>query len=105
MIWSAKNGDISKGQTGTAAPMVVKDKVYIGISGGEFGVRGHLTAYDINTGKRVWRGYSMGPDSDTLMGPATTHLGQSVGRDSGMTTWEGDQWKIWWWHDLGLVLV
>ncbi len=94
MIWSAKNGDISKGQTGTAAPMVVKDKVYIGISGGEFGVRGHLTAYDINTGKRVWRGYSMGPDSDTLMGPSTTHLGQSVGRDSGMTTWEGDQWKI-----------
>ena len=94
MMWSAKNGDISKGQTGTAAPMVVDDKVYIGISGGEFGVRGHLTAYDINTGKRVWRGYSMGPDSDTLMGPATTHLGQSVGRDSGMTTWEGDQWKI-----------
>ena len=94
MIWSAKNGDISKGQTGTAAPMVVKDKVYLGISGGEFGVRGHLTAYDINTGDRVWRGYSMGPDSDTLMGPSTTHLGKSVGKDSGLTTWEGDQWKI-----------
>ena len=94
MMWSAKNGDISKGQTGTAAPMVVDDKVYLGISGGEFGVRGHLTAYDINTGERVWRGYSMGPDSDTLMGPATTHLGQSVGKDSGLTTWEGDQWKI-----------
>ncbi len=94
MMWSAKNGDISKGQTGTAAPMVVDDKVYIGISGGEFGVRGHLTAYDVNSGERVWRGYSMGPDSDTLMGPATTHLGQSVGKDSGLTTWEGDQWKI-----------
>ncbi len=94
MMWSAKNGDISKGQTGTAAPMVVDDKVYIGISGGEFGVRGHLTAYDVNSGERVWRGYSMGPDSDTLMGPQTTHLGQSVGKDSGMTTWEGDQWKI-----------
>ena len=94
MMWSAKNGDISKGQTGTAAPMVVDDKVYIGISGGEFGVRGHLTAYDVNSGERVWRGYSMGPDSDTLMGPETTHLGQSVGKDSGLTTWEGDQWKI-----------
>ena len=110
--WSASNGDISKGQTGTSAPMVVKDKVYVGISGGEFGVRGHLTAYDTNTGKRVWRGYSMGPDSDTLMGADTTHLGKSVGKDSGLTTWEGDQWKIgggttWGWYsydpDLNLV--
>ena len=94
VLWSAKNGDISKGEAGTSAPMVVDDKVYIGISGSEFGVRGHLTAYDINTGERVWRGYSMGPDSDTLMGPATTHLGQSVGKDSGLKTWESYQWKV-----------
>ena len=103
MMWSASNGDISKGQTGTAAPMVVGDKIYVGISGGEFGVRGHLTAYNTKTGKMVWRGYSMGPDSDTLMGPETTHLGQSVGKDSGTATWEGDQWKIgggttWGWY-------
>ena len=103
MMWSASNGDISKGQTGTAAPMVVKDKVYVGISGGEFGVRGHLTAYDTKSGKMVWRGYSMGPDSDTLMGSDTTHLGKSVGKDSGTATWEGDQWKIgggttWGWY-------
>ena len=93
-MWSSSNGDISKGETGTAAPMVVKDKVYVGISGGEFGVRGHLTAYNTATGKRVWRGYSMGPDSDTLMGPKTTHLGKSVGKNSGTATWKGDQWKI-----------
>ena len=103
MMWSASNGDISKGQTGTAAPMVVKDKVYVGISGGEFGVRGHLTAYDTKSGKMVWRGYSMGPDSDTLMGSDTTHLGKSVGKNSGTATWEGDQWKIgggttWGWY-------
>jgi hypothetical protein len=42
----------------------VKDKVLIGISGAEFGVRCHMTAYDINSGKKVWRAYSMGPDSD-----------------------------------------
>ncbi|MDD9806413.1 MAG: methanol/ethanol family PQQ-dependent dehydrogenase [Gammaproteobacteria bacterium] len=110
--WSVSNGDISKGQTGTAAPMVVKDKVYVGISGGEFGVRGHLTAYNTKTGKRVWRGYSMGPDSDTLMSAKTTHLGKSVGKDSGIKTWKGDQWKIgggttWGWYsydpDLNLV--
>ncbi|MDH3193557.1 MAG: methanol/ethanol family PQQ-dependent dehydrogenase, partial [Acidimicrobiia bacterium] len=112
-VWSVSNGDPKKGETGTSAPMVVKDKVLVGISGGEFGVRGHLTAYDIKTGKQVWRGYSMGPDSDTLMDPnKTTHLGQPVGKDSGTATWEGDQWKIgggttWGWYsydpDLNLV--
>jgi PQQ-dependent dehydrogenase (methanol/ethanol family) len=94
-VWEAKNGDPSKGETGTAAPMVYKDKVYVGISGGEFGVRGHLTAYNIADGKQAWRGWSMGPDSDTLLDPEkTTHLGKPVGKDSGTATWEGDQWKI-----------
>ena len=40
VVWSVKDGDPSKGQTGTAAPMVFKDKVLVGVSGGEFGVRG-----------------------------------------------------------------
>ena len=112
-LWSVSNGDPSKGATGTSAPMVVNDKVYVGISGGEFGVRGHLTAYDVGSGKQVWRAYSMGPDSDTLMDPEkTTHLGEPVGKDSGTATWEGDQWKIgggttWGWYsydpDLNLV--
>src|ERR1700751_1611048 len=55
VAWSVKNGDPSKGQTGTSAPMVIKDKVLVGISGGEFGVRGSVTAYNIKDGKRVWR--------------------------------------------------
>src|SRR5262245_64346662 len=46
---------ISKGETGTSAPMVIKDKVLIGISGGEFGVQCHMTAYDLKSGRRVWR--------------------------------------------------
>ena len=54
-VWSVKNGDPSKGATGTSAPLVVKDKVLVGISGGEFGVRGYLTAYDIKDGKQAWR--------------------------------------------------
>jgi len=104
VAWTAKNGDPSKGETGTAAPHVIKDKVIVGISGGEFGVRGSVTAYDIKDGKQVWRGYSMGPDSDTLIDPEkTTHLGKPVGKDSGTNTWEGDQWKIgggttWGWY-------
>ncbi|MEW7988236.1 MAG: lanthanide-dependent methanol dehydrogenase XoxF5 [Candidatus Thiodiazotropha sp.] len=112
-VWSVKNGDPSKGETSTAAPMVVKDKVFIGISGGEFGVRGSMTAYNLNDGKLAWRAYSMGPDSDTLLDPQkTTHLGKPVGKDSGINTWKGDQWKIgggatWGWYsydpDLNLM--
>jgi PQQ-dependent dehydrogenase (methanol/ethanol family) len=95
VVWSVKNGDPAKGETGTSAPLVVKDKVLIGISGGEFGVRGSMAAYNIADGTLAWRGYSMGPDSDTLLDPEkTTSLGQPVGVDSGTSTWEGDQWKI-----------
>ena len=52
----------------------------------------------------LWRGYSMGPDSDTLIDPEkTTNLGKPVGADSSVKTWEGDQWKIgggttWGWY-------
>ena len=103
VAWSVSNGDPAVGATMTSAAMVVKNLVIVGISGGEFGVRGHVTAYDLGSGELVWRGYSMGPDSDTLMSAATTHLGQSVGVDSGLATWEGDQWKIgggttWGWY-------
>ena len=95
VVWQASNGDPKKGETGTSAPMVVKDKVFVGISGGEFGVQGHMTAYNISDGSMAWRGYSTGPDDQTLLDPENTmHLGQPVGKDSGISTWEGDQWKI-----------
>ena len=57
VVWSVKNGDPGKGETGTSAPLVVKDKVLVGISGGEFGVQCHVTAYDLKSGKQVWRAY------------------------------------------------
>lgn len=104
VVWSVKNGDPARGETNTATVLPVKDKVIVGISGGEFGVRGHVTAYALKDGKQLWRGYSMGPDSDTLMDPEkTTHLGKPVGVNSGTATWEGDQWKIgggatWGWY-------
>lgn len=113
VVWQVSNGDPKKGETGTSAPMVVNDKVMVGISGGEFGVQGHLTAYNISDGSLAWRGYSTGPDDQTLMdGENTMHLGKPVGKDSGIATWEGDQWKIgggttWGWYsydpDLNLV--
>lgn len=106
-VWSAKNGTVadgSTGESGTSAPMVVKDKVIVGISGGEFGVRGHLTAYNIKDGAVAWRAWSMGSDKETLIDQEkTTQLGKPVGADSGTNTWEGDQWKTgggttWGWY-------
>ena len=102
--WTAVNGDPKKGETNTATVLPVKDKIIVGISGGEFGVRCHVTAYDQATGKQVWRAYSMGPDSDLLFDPEkTTSLGKPVGKDSSLKTWEGDQWQIgggctWGWY-------
>jgi len=104
VVWSVMDGEAGKGQSGTDAPFVFKDKVLVGISGGEFGVRGWVSAYNIKDGKLVWRGYSEGPDSDTLIDPdKTTSLGKPVGKDSSTSTWEGDQWKIgggatWGWY-------
>ncbi len=102
-----------RAQTGTDAPMVVKDKVFIGVSGGEFGVRGWLSAYDTKDGKLAWRAYSEGPGFRPLVDPEkTTALGKPIGKDSSLKTWEGDQWKIgggttWGWYsydpDLNLI--
>ncbi|MBB4229438.1 methanol/ethanol family PQQ-dependent dehydrogenase [Rhizobium mongolense] len=107
VMWSVKNGEDTaggKGESGTSAPMVFKDKVLVGISGGEFGVRGHVTAYNLKDGSVAWKAYSTGPDAETLMdGEKTTHLGKPVGKDSGVSSWEGEQWKqgggtTWGWY-------
>ncbi|HEY9039009.1 MAG TPA: methanol/ethanol family PQQ-dependent dehydrogenase [Roseovarius sp.] len=93
--WTVVNGDPTIGETNTATVMPVKDKVLVGISGGEFGVRGHLTAYNIADGTMAWRAYSLGPDEDMLIDPEnTTHLGKPIGANSSLDSWEGDQWKI-----------
>jgi len=93
-IWKAVVDDAKKGATGTGAPLVVKDKVLVGVSGGEFGVQSHLDAYDIKDGKLAWRAYSMGPDDQILFDANTTSMGKPVGKDSSLKTWQGDQWKI-----------
>ncbi|QFT99178.1 Methanol dehydrogenase [cytochrome c] subunit 1 precursor [Roseovarius sp. THAF8] len=106
--WEVVNGDPSIGETNTATVLPVKDKVIVGISGGEFGVRGHVTAYNMSDGTQAWRAYSMGPDEDILVDPEnTTHLGEPVGENSGTNTWEGDQWQIgggttWGWYSADL---
>ena len=114
-LWTAKNGDPQLGQTMTSAPLVVHDKVIVGIAGGEYGVRGYISAYDMKTGKLAWRAYSVGSDQDMLFDANKTIDGATqspVGKDSSLKTWQGDQWKLgggttwgWYTYDPQLNLV
>jgi len=112
-VWNTKVGEINRGESITMAPLVVKGKVLVGNSGGEFGVRGWLTALDAANGKLAWRAYHTGPDSDVLIGPRfKPFYPQDRGTDLGVSTWPGDAWKYggggsWGWisYDPALDLV
>ncbi len=77
VVWDVTSADYRTGHSFTVAPLVVKNLVVIGISGGEYGVRGFIDAYDADTGQRKWRLY-------TVPGPG----------EPGNETWEGDSWKV-----------
>jgi len=96
LLWSAENADPSIGESGTMSPLVVNDKVIVGISGGEYGVRAHLTAYNTETGEMEWRGYSQGPDEEVLLDPETAlMMGEPIGdKDLGVTTWPEGEWEL-----------
>ncbi|MEA1673371.1 lanthanide-dependent methanol dehydrogenase XoxF5 [Nitrospirillum sp. BR 11163] len=112
-LWKVANGDPKKGETMTGAPVIVKDKVLVGISGGEFGVQGRMTAYNLKDGSVAWKAYSVGPDDQILVDPQkTTSLGKPIGANSSLSTWQGDQWKTgggatWGWtsYDPALNLI
>jgi PQQ-dependent dehydrogenase (methanol/ethanol family) len=95
LLWNRQLGDINKGETMTMAPMVIRNQVFVGNSGGELGVRGWLTALDVATGQIAWRAYSTGPDSDVLIGKQfRPFYAQDRGTDLGVSSWGPDQWKI-----------
>ncbi len=74
--WDIVVADYKTGHSMTGAPLAVKDKIVVGIAGGEYGIRGFLDAYDAATGKRAWRFW-------TVPGPG----------EPGHATWTGDSWK------------
>ncbi|HEY7286589.1 MAG TPA: PQQ-dependent dehydrogenase, methanol/ethanol family [Vicinamibacterales bacterium] len=76
-LWETQVADSMLGYSLTSAPLVVRDKVLVGITGGEFGVRGFLDAYDAVSGRRLWRWYA-------VPGPG----------EFGNDTWKGDSWKL-----------
>ena len=102
--WTVKVGDPAIGETLTSTVMPVKDKIIVGISGGEYGVRGRVVALNIADGKEAWKAYSTGPDAEMLVDPEKTMvLGKPIGTDSSLKSWEGDQWKTgggttWGWY-------
>jgi lanthanide-dependent methanol dehydrogenase len=112
-VWRTKMGDINRGETMTMAPLVVKNKVLVGNSGGEMGVRGWIAALDAGSGREVWRAFSTGPDADVRIGDDfRPFYDDHRGKDLGVTTWSGDQWKIgggtvWGWisYDPALDLI
>jgi alcohol dehydrogenase (cytochrome c) len=75
-LWNIAVGDVPSGYSITLSPLVVKDKVIVGVGGGEFGIRGYIAAYYAATGKEAWRFY-------TVPGPG----------EPGQDTWAGDSWK------------
>jgi lanthanide-dependent methanol dehydrogenase len=94
-VWRTRVGDIGRGETMTMAPLVVGDKVLVGNSGGELGVRGWLTALDTATGNVAWRAYSTGPDADVLIGPEFhPFYADDAVPDRGVATWPPEKWKI-----------
>ena len=103
VVWSDKRDDPKRGATSTAAAHVFDDTIIVGISGGEFGVRGYVQAYDLE-GNVKYKAYSTGPDEEMLVDPQKTmSMLKPVGKDSSLKTWQGDQWKIgggttWGWY-------
>jgi alcohol dehydrogenase (cytochrome c) len=75
-LWNTTVADPKAGYAMTLAPLVVKDKVIIGVAGGEYGIRGFIAAYDAKTGKEAWKFY-------TIPGPG----------EPGHESWSGDSWK------------
>ena len=102
-VWRTPIADVAKGETVTMAPLVAAGKVLVGDSGGEFGVRGSLTALDEGSGKIAWRAYSTGPDKDVLIGPNFhPYYASDQGKDLGVRSWPGEAWKqgggtVWGW--------
>lgn len=93
-LWKTRNADPAKGETMTGSGMVIHDKYIVGVSGGEFGVRGWVAAYNINTGKQVWKARSMGPDEDLLLASDFNAANPHYGRfGEGTKSWPGEQWK------------
>ena len=111
-LWNTKIADLAQGETTPMAPLVVKDRVLVGASGGEFGILGWMKGLDLATGKIMWTATNIGPDSLVLAKAGTFKAFYDKGAQLGQTTWPADAWKhggapVWGWltYDPELDLV
>ncbi len=112
-LWKTRVGDIQRGETTTMAPLIVKDKVLIGNSGGEMGVRRWVKALALDSGRLLWTAYSTGPDNEVLLGSDfKPFYPKDRGENLGASTWPPEAWKtgggtVWGWlsYDPELNLV
>lgn len=112
-VWRIKMVNVQNGATMTMSPFVVKNKVLVGNSGGEFGKIGFIAALDVDTGKEIWRAYSTGPDAIVKIGPDFhPYYARFKGQDLGVKSWPVDMWKhgggtVWGWitYDPKLNLI
>ena len=101
-LWMTRTASLQDGETITSSLFIVKDRVIVGVSGGEFGIRGRVTALDLATGKIVWVGYNLGPDSDMLAKPSVFKPFYDKGADLGASSWPGAKYMtggapVWGW--------
>ena len=112
-MWRTKLADFQKGETITMAPLVAKDKIIVGNSGGEMGVRGWAIALDKTSGKVLWKAFNTGPDFEVLIGSEfKPFFDQYNGKDLGVASWPPDMWRqgggtVWGWvsYDPDLNLI
>ncbi|HEV7444456.1 MAG TPA: PQQ-dependent dehydrogenase, methanol/ethanol family [Steroidobacteraceae bacterium] len=88
-VWSVQTSDPAKSYTITGAPRIVKGRVIIGNGGGEYITRGYVTAYDAETGKHIWRFYTVPGEPGKPDGAASDQVLERKAR----STWHGEFWK------------
>jgi len=84
LVWETQTTDPKKALSITGAPRIIKDKVLIGAGGAEFGVRGYISAYDAETGKQIWRFYTVPGDPSKGF--------ENKAMEMAAKTWTGDRW-------------
>jgi PQQ-dependent dehydrogenase (methanol/ethanol family) len=93
-VWKTTIADVGEGETTPMAPFVVKDRVIVGASGGEFGIYGWVKGLDLKTGKVVWTGQNLGPDAEVLAKPGTFKPFYDKGTELGKSSWPDTAYKI-----------
>jgi lanthanide-dependent methanol dehydrogenase len=92
-LWKTQIADLGSGETVTMAPLVVRDRVIVGASGGEFGIYGWLKGLDLATGQLMWTVHNLGPDADMGVRADTFKPPYDAGTDLGARTWPRDTWR------------